>query len=127
MGGLKLDEVDEAELKKKEEELEKTHAKVKEYLETALAGKIQKVKMTDQLVDNPASLVQSAYGMSPTMQRYMKAQNVASGGADMGMMGSFNQAVLEVNPAHPIVQDLARMVESGKRLNDEEPQNFATL
>jgi hypothetical protein len=30
--------------------------------------------MTDLLSENPAALVQSAYGMSPTMQRYMKAQ-----------------------------------------------------
>merc|ERR1740139_1777799 len=100
--------------------------KVKDYLETALAGKVQKVKMTDQLTDSPAALVQSAYGMSPTMQRYMKAQNVASGGADTGMMGSFNQAVLEVNPAHPIVQDLERMVEN-QGVDGEGPKNFATL
>jgi HSP90 family molecular chaperone len=125
--GLKFDEEDEEERKKKEEELEVTHKKVKDYLETALAGKVQKVKMTDQLTDSPAALVQSAYGMSPTMQRYMKAQNVASGGADAGMMGSFNQAVLEVNPAHPVVRDLARMVEAGSDVDGEGPANFASL
>jgi len=125
--GLKLDEEDEEERKKKEEELEKAHTSVKEYLETQLAGKVQKVKMTDQLADSPAALVQAAYGMSPTMQRYMKAQNVASGGADAGMMGSFNQAVLEVNPAHPVVRDLERMVQSGDKLDEDEPKNFATL
>merc|ERR1711957_472327 len=44
----------------------------------------------------------------------------------MGMMGNFNQAVMEVNPAHPIVRDLARMVE-GEGPDGEGPKNFATL
>mmetsp|Transcript_23613 Transcript_23613/g.51132 ORF Transcript_23613/g.51132 Transcript_23613/m.51132 type:complete len:773 (+) Transcript_23613:54-2372(+) len=124
--GLKFDDDDQEDRKKKEEELEAEHKSVKDYLETALAGKVQKVKMTDELSESPAALVQSAYGMSPTMQKYMKAQNVASGGSDAGMMGSFNQAVLEVNPKHPIVQDLARMVGS-QGDESEEARNFAVL
>eukprot|EP00580_Thalassiosira_gravida_P009944 CAMPEP_0201625364 /NCGR_PEP_ID=MMETSP0493-20130528/1185_1 /ASSEMBLY_ACC=CAM_ASM_000838 /TAXON_ID=420259 /ORGANISM="Thalassiosira gravida, Strain GMp14c1" /LENGTH=528 /DNA_ID=CAMNT_0048095331 /DNA_START=11 /DNA_END=1597 /DNA_ORIENTATION=- len=124
--GLDLGEEDKEERKKIEEKLNDDHKAVKEFLEAALAGKVQKVKMTDLLAESPAALVQSAYGMSPTMQKYMKAQNVASGGSDAGMMGSFNQAVLEVNPAHPIVQDLERMIGSGAE-ESEEPKNFATL
>ena len=124
--GLTLDDEDKAEQKKKEEELNESHKAVKDYLETALAGKVQKVKMTNLLSESPAALVQSAYGMSPTMQRYMKAQNVASGGSDVGMMGSFNQAVLEVNPNHPIVQDLERMVKT-KGEESDELKNFAVL
>ena len=124
--GLNLDDEDREERKKKEEELNEDHKAVKEYLETVLAGKVQKVKMTDLLSESPAALVQSAYGMSPTMQRYMKAQNVASGGSDAGMMGSFNQAVLEVNPKHPIIRDLERMIESEGRDSDM-AKNFAVL
>ena len=124
--GLNLDDEDREELKTKEEELNEDHKAVKEYLETVLAGKVQKVKMTDLLSESPAALVQSAYGMSPTMQRYMKAQNVASGGSDSGMMGSFNQAVLEVNPKHPIMRDLERMIESEGRDSDM-AKNFAVL
>ncbi len=135
--GLNFDDEDSEERKKKEEELNSRHKVVKEFLEAVLAGKVQRVKMTGLLSDNPAALVQSAYGMSPTMQRYMKAQNVASGGSDASMMGSFNQAVLEVNPNHPIVRDLERMV-SGMRGevggdegadggDDDEARNFAVL
>jgi len=125
---LNFDDEDSEDRKKKDEELNATHKAVKEYLETALAEKVQKVKMTDQLTESPAALVQSAYGMSPTMQKYMKAQNVASGGSDAGMMGSFNQAVLEVNPAHPIVQDLERMLASQtEESEDDEAKNFAVL
>eukprot|EP00584_Thalassiosira_punctigera_P016732 CAMPEP_0172555084 /NCGR_PEP_ID=MMETSP1067-20121228/57903_1 /TAXON_ID=265564 ORGANISM="Thalassiosira punctigera, Strain Tpunct2005C2" /NCGR_SAMPLE_ID=MMETSP1067 /ASSEMBLY_ACC=CAM_ASM_000444 /LENGTH=749 /DNA_ID=CAMNT_0013343593 /DNA_START=27 /DNA_END=2276 /DNA_ORIENTATION=+ len=124
--GLELDDEDKEERKKKEDELNEDHKAVKDYLETALAGKVQKVKMTDLLSESPAALVQSAYGMSPTMQRYMKAQNVASGGSDAGMMGSFNQAVLEVNPTHPIVRDLELMIKT-RGEEAEEPKNFAVL
>ena len=40
-------------------------------------------------------------------------------------MGSMNQAILEINPKHPIVQDLEKMVQADK----ESPmtQNFAML
>ena len=124
--GLNFDDEDQEERKKKEETLNKDHKDVKAYLETTLAEKVQKVKMTDLLNESPAALVQSAYGMSPTMQRYMKAQNVASGGSDAGLMGSFNQAVLEVNPNHPIVQDLERMIASQGEESDE-AKNFAVL
>lgn len=124
--GLNLDDEDKEERQKKEEELNASHKSVKEFLEAALAGKVQKVKMTDLLTESPAALVQSAYGMSPTMQRYMKAQNVASGGSDAGAMGSFNQAVLEVNPNHPVVQDLEQMIKAQGE-ESEEPKNFATL
>eukprot|EP00577_Skeletonema_sp_RCC1716_P007962 CAMPEP_0113377148 /NCGR_PEP_ID=MMETSP0013_2-20120614/3010_1 /TAXON_ID=2843 ORGANISM="Skeletonema costatum, Strain 1716" /NCGR_SAMPLE_ID=MMETSP0013_2 /ASSEMBLY_ACC=CAM_ASM_000158 /LENGTH=751 /DNA_ID=CAMNT_0000259281 /DNA_START=75 /DNA_END=2330 /DNA_ORIENTATION=+ /assembly_acc=CAM_ASM_000158 len=124
--GLSFDDEDKEERKKKEEELNVDHKAVKDFLEGALAGKVQKVQITDLLSDSPAALVQSAYGMSPTMQRYMKAQNVAAGGSDDGMMGSFNQAVLEVNPSHPIVLDLERMVRSQGEESDE-AKDFAVL
>ena len=57
------------------------------------------------------------------MQRYMKAQSVASGGD--GNLDSMNQAVLEINPKHPIVQDLQMMVKTDKE--SEETKNFAML
>merc|ERR1711862_59570 len=123
----KFDDEDKEEREKKEAELNEDHSAVKDFLESALAGKVQKVKMTDQLAESPAALVQSAYGMLPTMQRYMKAQNVASGGSDAGMMGSFNQAVLEVNPSHPIVQDLEQLVKADDSEDNTAARNSAVL
>ena len=57
------------------------------------------------------------------MQRYMKAQSVASGGD--GGLGSMNQAVLEINPKHPIIQDLQSMVRTDAE--SSETKNFAML
>merc|ERR1712048_42659 len=47
--------------------------------------------------------------MSPTMQRYMKQQSVATG-SSTGTPTGYNQAILEINPENIIVQDLKRMV-----------------
>lgn len=120
---LKLDEEDSEELKKKKEQLKEEYKEVATYLETLLKDKIQKVVVTDLLVDSPAALVQGAYGMSPTMQRYMRAQSVASGGD--GSLPGLNKAVLEINPNHAIVKDLDRMVKVDKE--SKELEDFALL
>jgi heat shock protein beta len=119
---LKLDDEDE-DAKKKKDELQQEYKEVVDYLEVLLKGKVQKVAVSNLLTDSPAALVQGAYGMSPTMQRYMRAQAVASG-MD-GSMPEMNRAVLEINPNHPIVKDLHRMVQDDKE--SKELENFALL
>jgi len=106
---LKLDEEDE-ESKKSKETLKADLKDVCDYLEVLLKGKIQSVEISTLLTDSPAALVQGAYGMSPTMQRYMRAQAVATGQSAPEM----NRAILEINPKHPIVKDLDRMVKLDK-------------
>jgi len=103
--------------------LNEQYAEICEFLEVELKGVVQKVTVSTLLTGSPAALVQGAYGVSPTMQRYMKAQSVASGGD--GNLGSMNQAVLEINPKHPIVQDLEKMVKTDKE--SIETKNFAML
>jgi molecular chaperone HtpG len=110
---LKLSDDNDEETKKKKQQLSEEFKDVTDYLEVLLKGKVQKVVVSTLLTDSPAALVQGAYGMSPSMQRYMKAQAVASGQSETGL-GSFNQAVLEINPSHPIVQELDRMVKVDK-------------
>lgn len=117
--GLKLDLDETEESKKKKEALNEDFKTVRQYLETLLQGKVEKVVISDYLTDSPAALVQGAYGMSPTMQRYMKAQAVASG-QDESSMGSLNKAVLEINPNHPIVKDLDRLARVDKESKELE-------
>ena len=109
---LKLDDDDEDAAKKKEE-LNRENVDVINYLETILAGEVEKVSVSDLLTDSPAALVQGAYGMSPSMQRYMKAQTVASG-QELSGMDNMNKVCMEINPNHPIVKDLTRMVKEDK-------------
>lgn len=121
---LKLDDDDDEETKKKKEAQEVELKPVIEYLETLLQESVSKVVVSNLLTDSPAALVQGAYGMSPSMQRYMKAQAVASG-ADAGAMAGMNKAVLEINPNHAIVKDLERMVTADKE--SDELKDFAML
>jgi len=120
-----LDLEDDEESQKKIEELNEEFKEVREYLESTLVGKVQKVVVTNLLTESPSALVQGAYGMSPTMQKYMKAQSVAMGDGNVPGMEGMNQAVLEINPSHPILQDLGRMVKSDR--DSEETETFAML
>jgi molecular chaperone HtpG len=121
---LKLDDDDDEDTKKKKEDLNREYVDVINYLETILSGKVQKVTVSDLLTDSPAALVQGAYGMSPSMQRYMKAQAVASG-SELDGMDTMNKVCMELNPDHPIVKDLDRMVKADKESKSTE--DFATL
>mmetsp|Transcript_16068 Transcript_16068/g.22886 ORF Transcript_16068/g.22886 Transcript_16068/m.22886 type:complete len:744 (+) Transcript_16068:152-2383(+) len=119
-----LDLEDDEDAKQKKEELNDKYTNIREYLEVELSGKIQKVSVSTLLTDSPAALVQGAYGVSPTMQKYMKAQAVQAGG-DPSMTAGMNQAILEINPNHPIITDLDIMVKDNK--DSEETKNFANL
>eukprot|EP00536_Pseudo-nitzschia_multiseries_P010953 jgi/Psemu1/319968/estExt_fgenesh1_pm.C_3530005 len=120
---LKLDDDDE-EATKRKEELNRENVDVINYLETILNDEVEKVTVSDLLTDSPAALVQGAYGMSPSMQRYMKAQTVASG-QELSGLDSMNKVCMEINPKHPIVIDLARMVKEDKVA--QETEDFARL
>jgi|TARA_B100000513_G_scaffold122923_1_gene54419 HSP90 family molecular chaperone len=50
-------------------------AQVCDWLKDSLKAKgVSAVEISTRLTDSAATLVQGAYGVSPTMQRYMKAQ-----------------------------------------------------
>jgi molecular chaperone HtpG len=115
---------DDEESKKKKEELSREYVDVINYLETCLSGSVQKVSVSDLLTDSPAALVQGAYGMSPSMQRYMRAQAVAAG-SEVGDLDSMNKVVMEINPNHPVVKELDKMVKGDKE--SDATKDFAML
>lgn len=124
-GNLDIPEIEDDE--EKTEEAKKDLEEVCDWLKDSLKSKgVSDVEISTRLTDSAATLVQGAYGMSPTMQRYMKAQAVASGQEDMlGGFGSQNQVTLEVNPSHPIIERLKGMVE--KSPDSDDTKAFGTL
>jgi len=54
--------------------------------------------------------VKGAYGVSPSIHRYIKLQSVAAG-SDVTSSNMINKVILEINPNHLIVQDLENIVE----------------
>lgn len=55
-----------------------------------------KVEVSTRLTESPAALVQSAYGLSPQMQKYYKAQAVLQDDDASALGGQFNQVRLVV-------------------------------
>lgn len=98
--------------KKENEEATEALSDLIDYLEMELSDKVKGVKISNLLSESPAALVQGAYGMSPTMQRYMQMQSVSMGEGSLPGMGSMNQAVLEINPSHPVVKELNTIVKA---------------
>ena len=101
--GESSEEEKEAEEKAKEELKATT-----EFLKTALGARVDKVAVSARLETSPSALVQPQWGMSPQMQRFMKAQ-AAAAGDDMSAMGGM-ASNLEINPKHEVVLKLKGMV-----------------
>jgi len=93
------------------EGLQKDYEPLATWLKKELGEKVQKVQLSERLVDSPATLVQGEWGMSPMMQRYMKSQTTSSAQDSAFAMGSRNQAILEINPSHPVIQQMKRQME----------------
>jgi len=71
------------------------------------SDRVKEVKISNRLTDSPAVLVQSDWGMSPTMQRYMRATASARGEDDKySEVAMKNQAILEINPDQAIIKKL---------------------
>merc|ERR1711920_42174 len=108
--GLDFDKSEDE--KKEMEEIQKDFEPVATWLKKQLGERVQKVQISDRLVDSPATLVQGEWGMSPMMQRYMKSQTTSSASDSAFAIGSRNQAILEINPQHPVIEKLRGAMES---------------
>ncbi|GIX60905.1 heat shock protein 90, putative [Babesia caballi] len=117
-------DVNKSDLKLKEPEgkTESTKADSVEYetlcswLKALFPNDVHDVKVSTRLVESPAILVQTDFGLSPSMQRYMKQQATSAGMNDTEMFGTsmVSKPVLEINVEHPIIQHLNVMVKADK-------------
>merc|ERR1712050_826773 len=126
--GHKLMDINKAglDLGKSEDEKKEMEDTIKEYegvatwLKKQLGERVQKVQIGDRLVDSPATLVQGEWGMSPMMQRYMKSQTTSSASDSAFAIGSRNQAILEINPKHAVIQQLKNCMETAAESDETE-------
>mmetsp|Transcript_66443 Transcript_66443/g.183952 ORF Transcript_66443/g.183952 Transcript_66443/m.183952 type:complete len:767 (-) Transcript_66443:151-2451(-) len=126
--GKKLVDINKAglELEKTEEEKKEMEETIKEFeplaswLKKQLGERVQKVQISERLVDSPATLVQGEWGMSPMMQRYMKSQTTSSAQDSAFAIGSRNQAILEINPNHAVIKKLKNAMETAPDSDETE-------
>merc|ERR1712142_1455311 len=118
--GLELPEDEEA--KKKFEEDKKEYEGLCKVIKDILEKKVEKVVVSNRLVESPCCIVTSQYGWSANMERTMKAQALRDT-STMGYMAAKKQ--LEINPDHPIVENLRQRAEADK--NDKSVKDLVML
>lgn len=118
--GLELPEDDE-ETKKRESDKAKYEGLCK-IMKDILDKKVEKVVVSNRLVESPCCIVTSQYGWTANMERIMKAQALRDT-STMGYMAAKKH--LEINPDHPIVESLRVKAEADK--NDKAVKDLVML
>jgi len=136
--GLELEE-DEEEKKKREEEKAQFEELCKTIKEI-LGDKVEKVVLSNRIVNSPCVLVTGQYGWSANMERIMRAQALRDSAMSSYMA---SKKTMEINPEHAIVKSLKAKDKNDKTLKDlvyllyetallssgftlEDPSNFAS-
>jgi len=118
--GLELPEDEEE--KKKREELVAQFEDLCKVIKEILDKKVEKVVVSNRLVDSPCCIVTSQYGWSANMERIMKAQALRDT-STMGYMAAKKH--LEINPEHKIMTSLKAKIEADK--NDKSIKDLIVL
>nr|AFZ93093.1 heat shock protein 90 [Paratapes undulatus] len=118
--GLELPE-DEEEKKKREEQTAEFEGLCK-VMKEILDKKVEKVTVSNRLVNSPCCIVTSQYGWSANMERIMKAQALRDS-STMGYMAAKKH--LEINPDHSIIKALKDKVSVDK--NDKSVKDLVLL
>merc|ERR1711863_182078 len=118
--GLELPE-DEEEKKKREEDKAKFENLCK-VMKDILDKKVEKVVVSNRLVNSPCCIVTSQYGWTANMERIMKAQALRDT-STMGYMAAKKH--LEINADHSIVETLRQKAEADK--NDKSVKDLVLL
>merc|ERR1712218_504647 len=118
--GLELPE-DEEEKKKREEDKTRYETLCK-VMKDILDKKVEKVVVSNRLVNSPCCIVTSQYGWTANMERIMKAQALRDT-STMGYMAAKKH--LEVNPDHSIIANLKDKADVDK--NDKSVKDLVLL
>uniref|UniRef100_A0A0E0ETC1 Histidine kinase/HSP90-like ATPase domain-containing protein n=1 Tax=Oryza meridionalis TaxID=40149 RepID=A0A0E0ETC1_9ORYZ len=118
--GLKLDESEDE--KKRQEELKEKFEGLCKVIKEVLGDKVEKVVVSDRVVDSPCCLVTGEYGWTANMERIMKAQALR----DSSMAGYMSsKKTMEINPENAIMDELRKRADADK--NDKSVKDLVML
>ncbi|WOG98473.1 hypothetical protein DCAR_0417816 [Daucus carota subsp. sativus] len=118
--GLKLEESEDE--KKKKEELKEKFEGLCKVVKDVLGDRVEKVIVSDRVVDSPCCLVTGEYGWSANMERIMKAQALRDSSMG-GYMSS--KKTMEINPENAIMEELRKRADADK--NDKSVKDLVLL
>ncbi|KAL8264243.1 hypothetical protein R6Q59_022373 [Mikania micrantha] len=118
--GLKLDETEDE--KQKQEALKQKFEGLCKVMKDVLGDKVEKVVVSDRVVDSPCCLVTGEYGWTANMERIMKAQALR----DSSMAGYMSsKKTMEINPENSIMEELRKRADADK--NDKSVKDLVLL
>lgn len=118
--GLKLEETEEE--KKKKEEKKAAFESLCKLMKDILGDKVEKVVVSDRIVDSPCCLVTGEYGWTANMERIMKAQALRDSSMSSYMS---SKKTMEINPENAIMEELRKRAEADK--NDKSVKDLVML
>lgn len=109
---FKFGEKDQEEEKQKSKTLKKVFKPLTKFLKEKLGDKVSKVKLSTRLSETVCVLSTDQYGYSARMEIIMKAQAFAD--PDSFQYMTPRAKIMELNPHHPIVKEMLKLVEEGE-------------
>lgn len=118
--GLHLEETEEE--KKKKEEKKAQFENLCKTIKEVLGDRVEKVVVSDRIVDSPCVLVTGEYGWTANMERIMKAQALRDSSMQSYMS---SKKTMEINPENQIMDELRKRAEVDK--NDKSVKDLVLL
>lgn len=121
--GLKFGDEEDIDAKREAAYKEKFQP-LTEYLKKVYGSEVEKVSVSNRIAKSPCVVVTGQYGYSANMQRLMKAQAFAD---DTQARFMAAKKTLEINPRHPIVQELLNRALEDEDATSEDTRDLALV
>merc|ERR1719313_408681 len=107
---------DEEDVDKKRDELyTKNFKSLTDWMKNVYGDKVEKIAVSNRVVDTPCLLVTSQYGYSANMERIMQSQAFADNKRTSYLV---SKKTMEINPRHPIIIELKKRAEENPDSDD---------